>query len=176
MLDELKLQDYIDMYNNLSIKAVQSESVTSYSEGQVTIGVKNVMLDPSSYVKRQKVYENDIWVDTKPLVLAFENDNEMSEKVSLDITPAKPQERKLIEFKDSSNLSLDNKGVVKSSNKHLAYILLLWTFLKTLGYITFFIGSYIAYLFTSLDEEQNVSPPDSETSPDNYEKDVSQVE
>lgn len=66
----LTLEDFIEMHKGnkitTSLKIINEKD---YRKGSVVIKPKNVTLDPLSYIKREKIYHNNIWVDTKPLII-----------------------------------------------------------------------------------------------------------
>lgn len=45
-----------------------------YEDGSVTIEDKMAKLNRNIYTKREKVYIDNIWVDTKPLVISCESE------------------------------------------------------------------------------------------------------
>ena len=66
-LDE---NDYIKLYKGINIKiGEKTYSTTSYSQGSVLISNKPITLKADSYTKRTKIYKDNIWIDTKPLIL-----------------------------------------------------------------------------------------------------------
>lgn len=78
--DCLTVDDYISLWNgNEVVTAIKTESKKNYEEGYVKISSKQIKLDPNSYTKREKLYDdNGIWVDTKPLVLNVTNSSTSS--------------------------------------------------------------------------------------------------
>lgn len=68
--NSLTFDDYISMYKGNKIStALKISSDKNFSEGFVSIYEKNITLDPASYTKREKIYTNDVWVDTKPILI-----------------------------------------------------------------------------------------------------------
>jgi hypothetical protein len=66
--DSLNVDQFKNMYyNSNQIKAKKIDSVKSYKDGSVKILEKEVLLNYNAYTKREKVYSNNLWVDTKPL-------------------------------------------------------------------------------------------------------------
>lgn len=58
------------MYNGEDIKtAIKSASITDYSEGSVVINEKQITLNAKSYLKRNKIYKDNVWIGTKPLTV-----------------------------------------------------------------------------------------------------------
>ena len=64
----LDLKDFIDMYNGINVKATKRNTITNHEEGYVLISDKSIELNSDSYKKREKVYLEDKWIDTKPLI------------------------------------------------------------------------------------------------------------
>lgn len=57
----LSESDFIDMYNGEDIKtAIKSASITDYSEGSVVISEKQITLNAKSYLKRNKIYKDNV--------------------------------------------------------------------------------------------------------------------
>ena len=68
--NSLSFEDFKKLYTGEDVKSVRTESVKSYSDGYVNIGVdKNIVLSANSYTKREKIYSDKLWVDTKPIRL-----------------------------------------------------------------------------------------------------------
>ena len=63
----LTLNDFINMYKGVNVKAIKQNTIVNYREGSVVIGTKEITLNYNSYTKRDKVYLKDKWIDTKPL-------------------------------------------------------------------------------------------------------------
>ena len=63
----ITLNDFRNMYNGINIVGIKQNTKTNYEKGSVVIGQKAVELDNNSYKKREKVYLNNKWVDTRPL-------------------------------------------------------------------------------------------------------------
>lgn len=70
----LKTKDFDNMYyNNFDIKAIKTNSEINYAEGYVNIDENQITLNHDAYTKREKIYDNGLWVNTKPLVIFSEN-------------------------------------------------------------------------------------------------------
>lgn len=67
--NSMSLDNYLDLYKDTYIEALQRYSKTNYSNGEVIIGTKNITLNPNSYVKREKLYVDNKWVDTNSLFI-----------------------------------------------------------------------------------------------------------
>lgn len=68
----LKEYDYIDLFKGNNIKTGQKTySTTNYYEGSVVISNKPITLNADSYTKRTKIYKDNIWIDTKPLIYSI---------------------------------------------------------------------------------------------------------
>jgi hypothetical protein len=65
--NSLTLNDFINMYKGINVKGIKQNTVTSYEKGSVIIGEKGVNLNHNAFKKREKIYKNNIWVDTRPL-------------------------------------------------------------------------------------------------------------
>lgn len=63
----LSLSDFKELYNGFSVNALKRNTTTNHQEGYVLIGDVKIKLDSNSYVKREKVFLDNKWVDTKPL-------------------------------------------------------------------------------------------------------------
>ena len=64
--------DYEKLLDNVDVNtAIRTTSHIDWSLGHVVIGEKDVTLKADSYKKRDKVYHNNKWIDTKPLVLVY---------------------------------------------------------------------------------------------------------
>ena len=65
----LEESDYIKLYKGSNIKTgIKTYSTTDYSLGSVVISNKPLTLNADSYTKRTKIYKDNIWIDTKPLI------------------------------------------------------------------------------------------------------------
>jgi hypothetical protein len=56
--NSLSLNDFIDMYNGKSVKAMKQNTIVNYEQGSVVIANKEIELNHSSYKKRAKIYTN----------------------------------------------------------------------------------------------------------------------
>ena len=72
---KVTLEDYNNMYiNKTPIIGSRTEAYKNYLKGYVKIYDKNLEISPFSYKKREKSYNfSGLWCDTKPLVVAWEN-------------------------------------------------------------------------------------------------------
>lgn len=67
--DKLNRKDFEAMYwEKKNITGEKSETFINYKEGYVNINRKNLTLNYDSYTKREKLYVNGVWVDTKPII------------------------------------------------------------------------------------------------------------
>lgn len=64
----LSLKDFIHMYNGLYVMAIKRDTITYHEMGSVLINNKGINLSSDSYKKREKIYLDNKWVDTKPLM------------------------------------------------------------------------------------------------------------
>lgn len=65
----LEKNDYIEMYKGNDVKTgLKTSSATNYYQGSVVINEETITLNAESYLKRTKIYEHNIWIDTKPLL------------------------------------------------------------------------------------------------------------
>ncbi len=69
----ITLEDFKNMYKGINVVGIKQNTETNYEKGSVIIGQKEVILDHNSYKKREKVYQNSKWVDTRPL--SYKNNN-----------------------------------------------------------------------------------------------------
>lgn len=68
--NSLNLNDFKAMYfNNQNIKAIKSNTKTNYKEGYVNIDTKEITLKYDVYTKREKIFKDNLWIDTKPLYI-----------------------------------------------------------------------------------------------------------
>lgn len=65
--DSLSVKDFINMYNGYNVEGIKQNTVTNYEKGSVIIGEKGVTLNYNAFKKREKIYKNNKWVDTRPL-------------------------------------------------------------------------------------------------------------
>lgn len=66
----LTLSKFIDLYNGINSSGVKRSATTVYSAGSVVINDKIIELQADSYVKRDKIFNNDNkWIDTQPLII-----------------------------------------------------------------------------------------------------------
>jgi hypothetical protein len=63
----LTKDDFINMYKGINVKASKQNTITNYGKGSVVIANKSINLNFNSYRKRVKIYDNNNWIDTKPL-------------------------------------------------------------------------------------------------------------
>ena len=58
------------LFNQSDITTSKNNTITNYEKGYVLIEKKRVVLKHDSYTKREKIYDNNnIWIDTKPLII-----------------------------------------------------------------------------------------------------------
>jgi hypothetical protein len=70
----LKYEDYIKLYKMENVESVtRTSSKRNYSEGSVRIIVEKMLLDTSSYSKRNKIFHNGKWVGTSPVTIKGED-------------------------------------------------------------------------------------------------------
>lgn len=83
---KLNENDFIDLYKGLNVETVRSESHKDFSQGYVNINVvRTIILNGDAYTKRTKIFVDNVWRDTKPLVIANTDDPgkvENSKKIS----------------------------------------------------------------------------------------------
>jgi hypothetical protein len=72
----LTVKDFQDMYNGYNVKAVKQNTITSYDKGSVNIYDKKITLKSDSYTNRDKIYKDNVWTDTKPIVYDVTNNIE----------------------------------------------------------------------------------------------------
>lgn len=109
----LSENDYIKMLHGETIDtAIKITGIKDYEDGSVTITKDDkVKLNREGYTRREKVYKNNIWVDTKPLVISHPGSGKSDSEVLSNKT--NPPNKKI------SN----NTRIMKSSlNKNLNMI------------------------------------------------------
>ncbi len=83
----LKEADYIKLYKGNNIKTgKKTYSTTNYSEGSVLISNKRITLNADSYTKRTKIYKDNVWIDTKPLIYNINNSSDWNQNIQKSIT------------------------------------------------------------------------------------------
>ena len=83
----LKEDDYLELYKGNSIKTgKKTYSTTNYYEGSVVISNKPITLNADSYTKRTKIYKDNIWIDTKPLIYNINDSCDSNQNVEKSIT------------------------------------------------------------------------------------------
>ena len=60
-------EDFIKMYKGFDVEALKRNTITNKEKGYVVIDNKKINLRSDSYQKREKIYSDGNWVDTKPL-------------------------------------------------------------------------------------------------------------
>ena len=65
----LSLNSFKDLFNGKNVEAEKQFSIKDSYIGSVTIKRDTVNLNHDSYTKREKIYKNNMWVDTKPLFI-----------------------------------------------------------------------------------------------------------
>lgn len=72
----LSYEDYKKMYNMEIIEnATRTSSHRDYREGSVIITDDKIKLNPASYTKRERIFENGEWVGTKPITISLDYKN-----------------------------------------------------------------------------------------------------
>lgn len=71
--NNLTEQDFINLYNNINIKAYKNQAKKYYEEGYVNLESILIDINSNRFKKREKIYKNGIWVDTKPLNISLNN-------------------------------------------------------------------------------------------------------
>ena len=71
--NSLTIEDFKNMYRGINVKGVKQDTITNYEKGSVVISTKNIILNYNCYKKREKVYIDGLWVDTKPLIYSTVN-------------------------------------------------------------------------------------------------------
>lgn len=67
--NSITVEDFKKMYyQSENVKGIRSSTETDYKDGFVSIKDKEVILNYDSYTKRKKIYSNNLWIDTKPLI------------------------------------------------------------------------------------------------------------
>lgn len=68
--ENLNKSDYENLYyKNIDVKAIKGDTYVDFEQGTVNIKDKEVMLHYNAYTKRQKILNEGVWVDTKPIVI-----------------------------------------------------------------------------------------------------------
>ncbi len=86
--DELTQDDFINLLNGNTVVTLKKTYVKDYSAGSVVIKEITVELSGDSYEKREKLYNCDLWTDTKPLIIDI-NDNILYTKPSITVKSLK---------------------------------------------------------------------------------------
>ncbi len=85
---ELSEDDFINLLNGNTIERLKTMSYKKFYKGSVIIDEVPVDLSGDSYEKRQKLYNCDLWTDTKPLIIDI-NDNISYKKPFISVKPLK---------------------------------------------------------------------------------------
>lgn len=85
---ELSEDDFINLLNGNTIDRLKTMSYKNFYKGSVIIDEVPVDLCGDSYEKRQKLYNCDLWTDTKPLIIDI-NDNISYKKPFISVKPLK---------------------------------------------------------------------------------------
>lgn len=133
--NSLTLNDFKNMYKGINVKGVKKYSIVNYTKGSVVIDKKDIYLNYNSYRKREKIYQDKKWVNTKPL---YYNDGFDYNKNSVNSNIQSLHRPKLQE--KSSIYKSNNKGYSTNNNKLLFYSI--WLDSK---YIKYFINKLIYY-------------------------------
>ena len=80
--DSSNFSDFRKLYLGIKIPVKKISNLKNYSQGYVNIYEEKIDLSPYSYNKREKIYVNNLWVNTKPLILndSVINNNESTKK------------------------------------------------------------------------------------------------
>ncbi len=65
----LDIDKFINLYKGLEVESKRTETYKDFSEGYVNLNTTPITLSCSAYTKRLKIYKNNMWIDTKPLVI-----------------------------------------------------------------------------------------------------------
>lgn len=77
--EKLNKSDYENLYSkNIDVKAIKSDTYVDLEQGTVNIKDKQVMLHYNAYTKRQKIFNEGVWVDTKPIVISYKTNLDIS--------------------------------------------------------------------------------------------------
>jgi hypothetical protein len=75
--ESLTPKDFMNMYyNSINAEAIKTQSKLSILRGTVNIFDKTVIIKADSYKKRDKIFINDVWVDTQPIKYFMKNDTQ----------------------------------------------------------------------------------------------------
>jgi hypothetical protein len=69
--DSLQYKDFEELLEERNVITVRRESKLNWSEGDVKIYDRDITINSNSYNKRQKVYTNNKWTDTKPNIRKY---------------------------------------------------------------------------------------------------------
>lgn len=61
--------DYVNLLNNHNVDATKKNSIKDYNKGSVSTVSMDVMLNADAYIKRSKLYDGNIWINTKPIYI-----------------------------------------------------------------------------------------------------------
>lgn len=61
--------DYVSVLNNHNVEVTKKNSIKDYNKGSVSIVSIDVMLNAAAYMKRTKLYDGNIWINTKPIYI-----------------------------------------------------------------------------------------------------------
>lgn len=65
---KLSFEDFENLYLGKNVETIRNESIRDFTKGSVMINKpKKIKLNANVYNKRTKVFENNLWVDTKPI-------------------------------------------------------------------------------------------------------------
>lgn len=65
----LTLDSFKDLYKGKNVSAMKRSAVRDFYKGSVTLVNTGVELNSNSYTKREKIFKENKWIDTKPLVI-----------------------------------------------------------------------------------------------------------
>jgi hypothetical protein len=82
----LTLNKFKNLYKGVNVKGKKEDTETVYNKGSVVIKEKKIKLNFDSYRKREKIYKNNKWIDTKPLILNIDDNKKLSNNSTLKYT------------------------------------------------------------------------------------------
>lgn len=112
----LSFQDYLRLLHDEKINVTKTQSTKDWVRGYVTIDNKIVTLSGNSYKRREKIYHNSRWVDTKPLVQDIHSKDFIL--VSFDFILV---DYKSPEFKPMFESQLETKALILNTKALIIY-------------------------------------------------------
>ena len=71
-VNKLDQSHFIELLNGYKVESFRLESIRNYSEGYVNLMKPHkIELNGDAYTKRTKIFNNDKWIDTKPLEINY---------------------------------------------------------------------------------------------------------